>query len=557
MPRRIGLISHQSDTGLLYVFVPGKHPDLIIDQRKKTTNEEQRFNTGDFISFIDVNGSITSPTRINNIFETRFLNDQLQVKVSVAFPPLSFCKEVKVIAEMLAWSPDFAFVGCCHSVSARFCRNQMYMAWIERVPKMTQNIAGIFVAWQVVGDILDECDEQSKQLIVKAPWNKKRNNECYRSVPCRSPAIHQKPLHSRRVSASLKKYIDNYEGLVTAVHDSSARVWSLAIPDSDVIFLFGAREGMKVGDWVQFNCAPFLRPYLNCYLYGKKFVIIEPVLPSKAFNKTVQVEVMTTVTVDNLKYYPTGEVTVETESLGAVEFKTGKFRQDYCDRCLCLAVCKNIPSKRTGAVWQVLHVMNEESNPLVHSSKATEHFTEECVCTIMKDIANGHDIDDCHSPIEHCWFHGNDGICSGKLTISFTKLTSGKQVTATGRFLRFAGNGAEESSSHDVESVEAEEEYDPLKEFAFGAVRPRVLQMDSSDSSGTDVGEKLSENGQNELDNRATEYWIRAWQIPAVRRQIVEADEVLYANLMELMTDLNARINGDSLEETLKLSEVA
>lgn len=52
----------------------------------------------------------------------------------------------------------------------------------------------------------------------------------------------------------LLQYIDNYEGLVVAVHDSDSIVWSLAIPDSEVVFPFGVRKGMKVGDWIQFNC---------------------------------------------------------------------------------------------------------------------------------------------------------------------------------------------------------------------------------------------------------------------------------------------------------------
>lgn len=66
-----------------------------------------------------------------------------------------------------------------------------------------------------------------------------------------------------------------------------------------------------------------------------------------------------TIAVDNLKYHPTGEVTIETEILGAVEFGPRKFRQDYCNKCLSLITYKNTPSKRTGAVWQVLCVVNE------------------------------------------------------------------------------------------------------------------------------------------------------------------------------------------------------
>ncbi|EJW78567.1 hypothetical protein WUBG_10524 [Wuchereria bancrofti] len=128
MPKRIdkltGLITHQDDNGLLYVFVPGKHPDLVIDQRK-TLNDEQCFHIGDFISFINVNDSITSPTRIKNLFETRFVNNRLQVKVLVAFPPGQLSERANFTTftnKMLAWSPDFAFIGCSFDVVKKTAR---------------------------------------------------------------------------------------------------------------------------------------------------------------------------------------------------------------------------------------------------------------------------------------------------------------------------------------------------------------------------------------------------------------------------------------------------
>ncbi|VDO34990.1 unnamed protein product [Onchocerca flexuosa] len=384
MSKCAGLISHQADNGLLYVFVPGKHPDLVIDERK-TSNDEQRLHVGDFISFIDVNGSVTSPKRMKKLFETRFSNNCLQVQVLVVFPPEEFCAVSN--NKTLAWSPDFAFVSCSPDVVKRFCPNQIYMAWIERlvfildspayyrVPRLIQKVADILVSWQIVDDIFDKCDEQNRQLISKAPWNDKKNNHYFRSIPCCPHRMQQKPFHNQRaITTSLKKYIDNYQGLVTEVNDSSAKVWSLAIPDSEVVFLFGAREGMKVGDWVQFNCAPSIRPYLNCYLHGKKFLIIEPVLPAKPFNNTVQVELMMTITVDNLKYYPTGEVTVETEMLGAVEFGSGRFRKNYYNRCLSLIVCKNRPSKQTGSVWQVFCVVIEGCVEFMQLSNSSINF---------------------------------------------------------------------------------------------------------------------------------------------------------------------------------------
>ncbi|VBB31086.1 unnamed protein product [Acanthocheilonema viteae] len=524
MSKRTGLISHQTDNELLYVFVPGKHPDLVIDQRK-ISNDGEHFHVGDFISFIDINGSVTSPTRISKLFETRLVNNTLQVKVSVAFPPEEFSERANFTTfstkKVLAWSPDFAFVGCSSNVAKTFYQNQMYKAWIERVPRMIQNIAGVFVSWQIVDDVFDECDEQSKQLISKA-------------------------------------YIDNYEGLVTAVHDSDAKVWSLAIPDSEVVFFFGARKGMKVGDWVQFNCAPIQRPYLNCYLQGKKFEAIEPVLPAKAFNKTVQVEILAIIAVNNLKYYPTGEVTVETETLGAVEFGSRKFRQDYCNKCLPLIVCKNMPSKRTGAVWEVFCVVNKGCTEFMQNSCSVVNFSnasgnsEEFVSTTR---------DECNAKVET-----NDNYHFTKSQQQRPDLSSDLPGTTQKEvddnfysgFSYTCGNG-------DVENLKAEEEeYDPLKEPVFGAVQPHVFQINSSaDTSGTDglytlgnpstsLNEEFSNDEQRELDNRATEYWVRAWQIPEVRRQIAEADKILYADVMQLMTDLNMRTDDKNLKEVLK-----
>lgn len=37
-----------------------------------------------------------------------------------------------------------------------------------RVPQIIEKSAGISVSWQVVGDVSDECNERSRQLIVKA-----------------------------------------------------------------------------------------------------------------------------------------------------------------------------------------------------------------------------------------------------------------------------------------------------------------------------------------------------------------------------------------------------
>lgn len=63
---------------ILFLLFVGKHPDLIIDQRK-ISNGEQQFHVGDFISYVDVNGFISSPTRTKKLFETRISNDNLQV----------------------------------------------------------------------------------------------------------------------------------------------------------------------------------------------------------------------------------------------------------------------------------------------------------------------------------------------------------------------------------------------------------------------------------------------------------------------------------------------
>ncbi|EJD73764.1 hypothetical protein LOAG_18833 [Loa loa] len=565
MSRRTGLISHQDDNGLLYVFVPGRHRDLVIDERK-TPNDEQCFHIGDFISFVDINGSITSPTRTNKLLETFLLNNRLQVKVSVAFPPekLSIRAQFTTFTtyphKILAWSPDFAFICCSPDVAKEVCRNKMYKAWIERVPRMTESIAGISVSWQIVDGVLDECDEQSKRLISKAPWNRKKNSQLFRTIPCSDHPhkMQETQLRNpRHFVASLKKYIDNYEGLVTAVHDSSAVVWSLAIPDSEVNF----RANLEYS-WVPdySNHRPSVRPYLGCYLHGKKFEIIDPVLSAQAFNNTVQVEITTTVAVNNLKYYPTGEVTLETEILGDVEFGQGKFRQNYCNRRLSLLTCKNIPSKRTGAVWQVFSVLNEgcaeftqQSNSVINFSNMNDNPYKEFVSTKKNECNAKVEInDDCH--FTEIKLHQPD--------LSSDLPGTAQKVVDDSFYSDFCNDNVFDNC--DVDNVQTEEEYDPLKEPAFGAVQPHVLQINSSVcSSGIDrpdtlgnwntgLNEEISEDEQEKLDNRATEYWIRAWQIPGVRQQIKEADMILHANVMQLMTDLGARTGEDNLEKVLK-----
>lgn len=54
----------------------GKHPDPVIDQ---SVTKNERFRVGDFITFTDINGSIVSPTRIRCLFDTRIVNNRLQV----------------------------------------------------------------------------------------------------------------------------------------------------------------------------------------------------------------------------------------------------------------------------------------------------------------------------------------------------------------------------------------------------------------------------------------------------------------------------------------------
>ncbi|MCP9259718.1 hypothetical protein DINM_003073 [Dirofilaria immitis] len=405
----------------------------------------------------------------------------------------------------LAWSPDFAFLGCASDVAKKYCRNQIYTAWIERVPRLTQNIAGVLVSWKIVNDVFDSCDENSKQLISKA-------------------------------------YIDNYEGIVTAVYDSSAKVWSLAIPDTEVVFLLVL---VKTDDW---NYSPSLHPYLNCYLHGKKFIIIEPVLPAKPFNNTVQVEITMTITVNKLKYYPTGEVTVETEILGPVEFGSGNFRQKYCNKCLSLITCKSMPSRRTGAIWQGCVEFMQHSSSTIPN---TDDSPSAKVSTKKDEFNTEVEVDDYY-------------FDESKLQEDFPSDSPGPaQKEIDDNVYSDISCNDNAFGNSDVENMKAEEEYDPLKELAFGAVEPQVLKINSSlYDSGTDkfetdnpssyLNEEFSEDEQEELDNRATEYWIQVWQIPEVRRQIAKADKRLYTNVMQLMTDLNARTDGDTLEEAFK-----
>ncbi|CAG9537438.1 unnamed protein product [Cercopithifilaria johnstoni] len=522
MSKLIGLISHQTDNGLLHVFVPGKHPDLVIDQRK-IPNDERHFHIGDFISFYIINGSVTSPTRTSKLFETRLLNNVLQVKVSVIFPPEELFERANSTAfaaptkKMLAWSPDFAFVGCSPNIVKTLCRNQMYKAWIKRIPGMVQNIAGVFVSWQIVGDVVDECDEQSKQLIKRAPWNREESSQYFRTIFCpdRPHQMRQKPFRNRHsFAASLKKYTDNYEGLVTAVHDSDAKVWSLAIPHSEVKLQVNLEY-----NWVpdQSNHSPYPRPYLNCYLQGKKFEIIEPVLPTKAFKDTVRVQIWTTIAVDSLKYYPTGEVTVETETLGTVEFGPRKFRQDYCSRHLSLIISKIMPSERTGAVWQVFCVINKGCMEFMQSLRSVVKFSnkndnnpsQEFLSTKKNECNAKFGTDDS--------YHFNESQQQGSgLCHDLTK--TGQKEVDNDFYSDFSfGNG-------DAENLKTKDEYDPLKEPVFGAVEPHVLQINSpvfgkdTDKLGalgnpsTGLNEELSEDEREE--------------IPEVRRKITEADKM-------------------------------
>nr|CRZ26193.1 Bm11523 [Brugia malayi] len=105
-----------------------------------------------------------------------------------------------------------------------------------------------------------------------------------------------------------------------------------------------------------------------------------------------------------------------------------------------------------------------------------------------------------------------------------------------------------------MENMKEEEEYDPLKEPAFGTVKPNILQFNSTEYSNgndefnmrdnprTELNEKSFDGGESEeLNNQAIKYWLKAWEIPEIRRQIEEADRVLYANIMQMISDLSAR----------------
>ena len=48
----------------------------------------------------------------------------------------------------------------------------MYMAWVERVPNEWRKFRNEFAAWQMVSEVSDECDEETKRKIERAKWNK-------------------------------------------------------------------------------------------------------------------------------------------------------------------------------------------------------------------------------------------------------------------------------------------------------------------------------------------------------------------------------------------------
>ncbi|VDM13975.1 unnamed protein product [Wuchereria bancrofti] len=95
--------------------------------------------------------------------------------------------------------------------------------------------------------------------------------------------------------------------------------------------------------------------------------------------------------------------------------------------------------------------------------------------------------------------------------------------------------------SYNNDDMKEEEEYDPLKEPAFGTVKPNVLQFNSTKysngsdefdmrgNSSTGLNEKSFEVSESEeLNNRATKYWLQAWKIPEIRRQIEKADRMYF-----------------------------
>lgn len=84
-----------------------------------------------------------------------------------------------------------------------------------------------------------------------------------------------------------------------------------------------------------------------------------------------QVEIEVNVTHDVVKYFPSGEVTVDTERLGPIEFKRGQFRQDFYGRLLRLAAYKDLPSGRTGAVWRFFSMAYKVS---IHISGVVQFY---------------------------------------------------------------------------------------------------------------------------------------------------------------------------------------
>ncbi|VDN03380.1 unnamed protein product [Thelazia callipaeda] len=131
MCKHFGLVSNADHvTGSLHVFVPGRHPDFVFSSQERVGNS--KLQVGDFVSFVEVGGVIKSLSRIDDVFEKRHKNGVLQVKVSVAFPPECTHPETGLMSGMLAWSPDFAFIGCLDICVSDYNSNQMYMAWIQR-----------------------------------------------------------------------------------------------------------------------------------------------------------------------------------------------------------------------------------------------------------------------------------------------------------------------------------------------------------------------------------------------------------------------------------------
>ncbi|KHN86345.1 Nuclear nucleic acid-binding protein C1D [Toxocara canis] len=339
----IGVVHKISAEGIVFIFAPGYNPDPYIDQR--LVPPEKRYALGDFVSFTPGEGNMARlDKKADPVLRVEVDGDRVLIETQIAFFPAegryANCEEA--LAGTAAWSPEFDVVLCEGNIISHPMRSHMYTAWVERYNGQL-SLMGQHISWQVSNKKAPSEPIDQKQ-IMNAPWNRNRHRSTSRR-------------HYRlRPPAEVLKHFtkDNYEGIVVRTIEDQAIVWSAAISISEVLFLFGARDGMIVGDWLQFNCEVAVRVQHNCFLEGKKYELIPPVVPVYQLNDTVAAELALQVpdSSEGVVRHRRDVVTVQSPILGPIEFPPGVFEDSFYGQTLNIRAIKIPKVSSAHAVWR-------------------------------------------------------------------------------------------------------------------------------------------------------------------------------------------------------------